>query len=297
MRPLTPDYPLETLTTLNMQEMLRAFKLESQRGVRWLAQRGLYALVQQLSSVALAYDARVGQEGLSAASAWLMTQVTGGVHALGRENIPAGGPLLVVSNHPGLTDAMAIFATLGRDDLRIVAADRGILRLLPNIERYLIYVPDNTDQHISIMRSAAQHLRAGGALLTFPYGAIERDPALYPDAGETLAAWSRSSEVLARLVPELNVLPVLTSGVLSPAALRNPITRLYRAGKERDWAAASLQFLLRRYQDNLVHVTYGRPICGADHHHEAVLNQMRDMMRQTPRHVEMLALRYPAFPL
>ncbi len=53
MRPLTPDYPLETLTTLNMQEMLRAFKLESQRGVRWLAQRGLYALVQQLSSLVL----------------------------------------------------------------------------------------------------------------------------------------------------------------------------------------------------------------------------------------------------
>ncbi|MBZ0297158.1 MAG: 1-acyl-sn-glycerol-3-phosphate acyltransferase, partial [Anaerolineae bacterium] len=132
-RDLYPHLP--ALTALNMDEMLRAFKLHSFAGVRQIAYWSLYKLVEQLSGFALEYDARVGTQGLVAASDWLLSQVTGGVNVSGHEAIPQSGPLLVVSNHPGLTDAMAIFATLRRDDLRIVAAERAILQLLPNIER------------------------------------------------------------------------------------------------------------------------------------------------------------------
>ncbi len=288
-----PDYPLDTLTALNMEEMLKAFQLHSRHGVRWLARHGIYPLVRQLSGVVLDYDMRVGEQGLTAASQWLMSQVTGGIRVSGQGHIPAQGPLLVVSNHPGLTDAMAIFATLGREDLRIIAADRGLLRLLPNIERYLIYVSEFEGERVGALRAVAQHLRAGGAVLTFPYGAIERDPALYADAAETLAGWSHSSTLLARLVPGLQVLPVIASGVLSPAALRHPITHLYRTPKDRDWVAASLQFLLRRYQNNIVQLAYGQPVCASDDLHSAVVTQARHMLRASLAPLPQRAKQHP----
>lgn len=277
-RPHDRRFVLDTLTALNMDEMLRAFRLESRRGVRQVARWGLRGLVRRIASTALEYDDRVGRDGLSAASDWLLAHVTGGYHAHGLANIPAQGPLLLLSNHPGLTDAMVIFATLRRDDLRIIAADRGILRLLPHIERYLIYVSDSDDQRMSAVRRVTQHLRAGGAVLTFPYGNIEPDPALYADAAGTLAGWSRSADLFARLLPGLPVLPVAVSGVLSPAALRNPVARLYRTRRDRDWAAASLQFLLRRYQNTTATITYGQPVPAADDVHAAVIAQMQAMV-------------------
>ena len=277
---LHPQLPLDTLTALNMDEMLRAFKLHSLRGVRQMARYALHTLVRQLSSTALEYDARVGQHGLVAASDWLLAEVTGGVAASGVAAIPQQGPLLIASNHPGLTDAMAIFATLRRDDLRIVAAERAILDLLPHIGRYLIHVPDDPTRRRTAVRQVAAHLRAGGAVLTFPYGAIEPDPALYADAPLTLAGWSRSIELFTRLVPETPVLPVAVSGVLSPAALRHPAARFYRTRKDRDWAAASLQFLLPRYQQNVVRVQVGAPVQG-DSVLAAVVGQMAGMMESS----------------
>lgn len=58
-----------------------------------------------------------------------------------------------------------------------------------------------------MVRAAADHLRAGGALLTFPAGAIEPDPALrLADALTSLAGWRNATELFVRLVPETAVL-------------------------------------------------------------------------------------------
>ncbi len=44
-------------------------------------------------------------------------------------------------NHPGLTDVLAVFATVERSDLRIVAADYPLLRALPGLAQHLMFVP------------------------------------------------------------------------------------------------------------------------------------------------------------
>jgi len=94
------------------------------------------------------------------------------------------------------------------------------------------------------MRRAVDHLRAGGALLTFPAGEIEPDPRVLPGAVEALERWSASSMSLLRLAPGSLVVPLVVSGVLAPPAQRFPLVRLRRRRKDRERLAAMLQVLV-----------------------------------------------------
>src|SRR5207249_3834750 len=69
------------------------------------------------------YDRALGEAGMRHGSAWIVDAATGGLSVKDRERVPARGPLLVVANHPGLSDAVALLAALGREDAWIVAAD------------------------------------------------------------------------------------------------------------------------------------------------------------------------------
>jgi hypothetical protein len=167
-----------------------------------------------------------------------------------------------------------------RDDLRILAAERPILRLLPNIMPYLIFVPDDPQRRLSAVRAATSHLRAGGALLNFPGGHIEPDPALHEDAAKCLDQWTDSLDLLARLVPDLTVLPTAVSGVISTTALRNRLTKLYGSDKQREWVAATLQVMLPAYRDTDVTVRFGQPVRGTAQPTVQVIEQMRVLIRQ-----------------
>jgi hypothetical protein len=126
--------------------------------------------------------------------------------------------LLLVSNHPGLVGAVALFAAVPRCDLRVVAARRAFLEELPNTSWCLITLPEGASGRLGVVRDAARHLRGGGAVLTFPGGKIGPDPALLPGAVESLGGWSASVDLFARLAPDLTVVPAVVSGVVSPAS-------------------------------------------------------------------------------
>jgi putative hemolysin len=194
--------------------------------------------------------------------------------------VPRGGPLLLVSNHPGLADAVALFASTPRDDLRVIAAERPFLDVLPNTSRYLLTVAETQAGRSRAVRAAARHLRGGGAVLTFPGGRIEPDPAVLPGAVEALDRWSSSADLFARLAPGLAVVPVVVSGVLSPRALRIPLTHLRRRRHDREWLAATLQMLTPALRDVSVRVAFGRPLyaeAGAGVG-EAVVGEVRRLM-------------------
>jgi 1-acyl-sn-glycerol-3-phosphate acyltransferase len=221
----------------------------------------------------------VGSTGLAAGSAWLLEQFTRFV-VVGMPP-PAYGPLLIVGNHPGVVDAMVICAQVPRDDLRILAAERPMLRLMPNVRARLIFVPDDPRRRLSAIRATASHLRTGGSLLTFPGGNIEPDPALHSDAANCLQHWSDSLDLLARLVPKLTIVPTVTSGVISMNALRHPLSRLYRTAKQREWVAATLQVMLPRYRDTQVTLRFGKPIHSTTRPTPLVIEQMRSLIAQS----------------
>lgn len=251
---------LAALTRINSDDLLRAFGLDKVQGGRellyWLTQIPARRFARQV----IAFDELVGEKGLQAGGAWLLEQFAPDIVVTGAEHLPRSGPLLIVANHPGLSDTLALFSAIPRDDLLVVAADRPFLRAVPHIARHLLFVREDTNERLGVVRSVTRHLRAGGAVLTFPGGNIEPDPAVLPDAAAALDKWSASVDLFARLADGVAIVPAIVSGVLSARALRHPLTRLRRTQKDREWLGATLQILLPHLRDSTVRLDFGAPV-------------------------------------
>jgi 1-acyl-sn-glycerol-3-phosphate acyltransferase len=250
---------LTLLTRANAREILAAFKLDRLGCLRPLAEYLASFPARRLSRQILRFDELVGQHGLAAAGRYILDEFTGSTEIEGQQHVPRCGPVLAVANHPGMVDVMAICVALeARADLKIIASEREILQLIPNLSSRLLFVSPRTGSRSGLLRDAASHLRQGRALLTFPAGTIEPDPSVR--AAQTLAGWSDSAELLVRLVPETTVLPIAVSGVISRTAQQHPLARRLADPKEREWAAATLQVLCRHLRDTHTRVAIGKPI-------------------------------------
>lgn len=254
---------LERLTRVNVDDLLTAFGLQQNRVGRQLFTWLLTPPARRFARQVLEYDRRVGLAEFAGASQWGLQTFQTTVKIYQATPLPTTGPLLLLSNHPGLTDALVIFANVPRPDLRVIAATRSFLQVLPNIDQRLIYadLTGGSGPNRQTIRCAATHLQNGGALLTFPAGKIEPDPAIYAaEAGAAFAHWSPSIDLFARLAPATQIVPVLVSGVINPRAHRHPLTRLRRTRKDRDWLGATLQLLIPAYQAVQAEIRFGEPI-------------------------------------
>jgi 1-acyl-sn-glycerol-3-phosphate acyltransferase len=227
------------------------------------------------------YDHARGESGLPDGSAWIVDDATGGLAVKGRDLVPAHGPLLVVANHPGLSDAVAILAALGREDAWIVTANYPFLRAMRLASRRFLFVSDDRGDRLSAFRRIVARLRAGETVIVFPAGNIELDPALSREAAlASLTTWSRSIELLARLARDTVVVPAAISGVVSRSAFDHPLAKRRGAAKERQRMATLLQLALPAYRANRVSIRFGAPIVprvGYDVH-TAVIDAMRALI-------------------
>ena len=241
-------------------DLISAFGLEGVRFGRAALEKVSRPPARWLAKQVAAFDEIVGRAGLAAGGTWAMKRMARRVEIEGAADVPREGPMLIVSNHPGLGDAVALFSAVPRGDLRIIASERPFLSALPNTSRYLVTLPEGSGERSAVIRTVARHLKSGGAVLTFPGGRIEPDPAVLPGAADALERWSGSVDLFARLVPDLTVVPVVVSGVISPAALRNPLIRIRRGRSDREWLAATFQMLLPFLRNVTTRVEFGTPI-------------------------------------
>jgi 1-acyl-sn-glycerol-3-phosphate acyltransferase len=258
--------PIDNLTKINTEDLLAALGLSKVRRGRAVLELLCRPPSRRLARQILIYDSLVASAGLQVAGAWALGQYVRNVVVEGQQRLPRSGSLLIVSNHPGLYDTIALFAAIPRCYLRIVAADRPFLRALTHTSRHLIMMNEAAPERVGVIRAAARHLRSGAALLTFPGGRIEPDPAVLPGATAALEDWSESIAMFARLVTDLTVVPVVVSGVLSSAALRHPLAYL-RGPRHHQLLAATLQVVFPSLQRGVVRVRFGAPIvagAGAD---------------------------------
>jgi hypothetical protein len=176
--------------------------------------------------------------------------------------------------------------------LKIIALDRPFLNALPNVSSHLFYVKEDDASRIGLVRRVSSHLRAGGAVLTFPAGQIEPDPDVYPGAVEALERWTDSAGVFIRMVPDTAILPVVVRGVIWEKTARHPLLWIKRTDAEREMLAAALQILAHvawNKKTVTVQVQIGRAIHARDLGststtvlHQAVLSEMRRLLNSPP---------------
>lgn len=200
---------------------------------RWM--RTLFwAPAHRLATLGVVFDDYVAEHGFADAARLAVRLFTFGSHAYGVEHIPSEGPVLITANHPGTIDSLVVSTYVRRRDYRIVAGNVPFFHNLPATSQYLIRCKPDAYFRISTFRNSVQHLESGGALLIFPSSQIDPDPAIMPGAREELGKWSRSLEIMLRLVPETQVVVAIVSGILLRGCVRNPLTwvRRSRAGRQ-----------------------------------------------------------------
>jgi 1-acyl-sn-glycerol-3-phosphate acyltransferase len=258
----------DNLTRINLDDLVSSFGWQSYPLPAAIL-RGLFIHpARTFARQILEYDNQVGQVGLHTASRRILqSRYIQDLRVHGREHIPARGPVLFLSNHPGLADTVSLFTAIDRPDLRIIALHRPFLASLPNITRQLVYISDDPGERMRAVRKVSAHLRAGGAALTFPAGKIEPDPDVHTGALESLREWTDSSAIFLRFSPEMPIVPVLVSGVVWERTARHWLTRIKRNREEREKLATALQLLAmitRNTRPTTVHVRFGRPITAAE---------------------------------
>jgi len=278
---------LDALTQINLDDLISSFGWQDRPFLARLLRRVFLAPPQTFAHQMVEFDSYVGQHALPQASRLTLRHFIQSIHVIGKERIPAGA-FLALSNHPGMTDTLSLFAALNRTDLKIIALDRPFLNALPNMSKQLFYLKDDPVSRLALIRQVSTHLRNGGAALTFPAGHIEPDPDVHQGAAESLRSWTDSAGVFIRLAPETAVLPVLVRGVVRRKNAYHPLTYLRKAPAERERLAAALQLLAHvalKKRDVHVCVQIGNPIYARDLGttetrviHQAVLAEMHRLI-------------------
>jgi hypothetical protein len=281
---------LDTLTQINLDDLVSSFGWEQKPFLAASARRLFMKPARKFAQQMADFDNAVGAVGLSeAACQFLQTHFINDLRVYGREHIPASGPVLILSNHPGMTDNVSLFAAVNRADLRIIAIQRPFLESLVHISPQLSYVSDNPSDRMRAVRQVSAHLRQGGVVLTCPAGKIEPDPDVYPGALDSLNNWTDSAGVFVRFAPDTKIVPALISGVIWQRAAHHWLTRIKRTRDERERLAAALQLLAMVVRDArpvTPHIRFAKPITveevgstDSQAIHQVVINRMRELIQ------------------
>jgi hypothetical protein len=196
---------------------------------------------RKLAGLLVRLDLDIARCGLPAGIGSFLARFVQDVRASGVDSVPKEGPLLVVSNHPAAYDVVILSRLLGRDDLKIISSNISVVSCLPAVAPHFIFTGDDPFGRIATVRSAIRHLLNGGALLIFPRGEVEADPAVSPGALDGLARWSESLDLFLRNAPQTQTIVSIVSGVLSGRWFHNPLVRLWKEPERRQKVAEIFQ--------------------------------------------------------
>jgi hypothetical protein len=188
-------------------------------------------------------DAAVAVGGPPAGCQTMLNGLGVQAKAEGVDNIPLTGPAIILANHPGAYDSMAIGSQIPRTDLNVIVAKTRLYQVLPHIHPHMHYASDDRTESMTALRQAINHLKAGGILLQFGSGNIDPDPALYPVDETYFEDWSPSIEIIMRKVPEVQIVPSIASNVLLKRFAQHPLTRLRKTGMDRRRLAEFMQVI------------------------------------------------------
>lgn len=202
---------------------------------------------KRFAEVISGLDESVSRFGFPEASRQLLPRFIKNTEIVGQEHIPHDGPVLIISNHPGTLDGLLIASRLHRSDLKIVVTEYPFYQALSKLKDNFIFTTNAWNDKVSAIRQSIRQLQEGGALLIFPRGILEPDPAVMAGAETTISEWSPSIELFLKKVPETRLVTTIVSGLIAPSSLRNPIVRLGRNPAERQTVAEIFQMIRHIY--------------------------------------------------
>ena len=247
-------------------EIYRAGKIPDWRAARRLVAYALRKPVSHFSNLIANLDTIIGRDGIVAAAKFALPELCRPADALGQESIPASGPLVIASNHPGTYDAFSIISNLPRNDVKLIVSSIPFFQNLPHASQHFIFATHNTNDRTNVIRQSIRHLQAGGALLIFPSGRIDPDPSVLPGAVDGLRRWSRSIEVFLRKVPQANLVLTVASGVLSGKFIDHFIPRMFKNDHERRRITEFMQVISQMVRleplDLYPKVSFAEPLSG-----------------------------------
>jgi putative hemolysin len=283
--------PIETLTQINLDDLINALGIQNNSTLTRITRFLFRGAARKFAKQMIEFDSLAGTRGLAEAARLTERLYAREVRVFGADHLPDSA-FLALSNHPGMTDTLALFAALNRDDLKIIALDRPFLLSLPNISKQLFFVTDNPTERVSLVRHVSAHLRNGGSILTFPAGHNEPDPDVYNCAFESLQSWTDSVGVFLRLAPQTPILPIVVRSVVWKRLAHSPVIRIKRTRDERELLVVALQLLAMVMFDIKpvsVIVQIGKPITVKELGttetqviHQAVLAEMKRLIENRP---------------
>ncbi len=264
MRTVTEVEVARKLASLSTREIVDALGLNRRSRfraalVRLAARRASARLGRKLAR----FDALVGKDGIARAAEATLNKlgarfdVIGGLPDVGPV---ANGPVLVVTNHPGAFDALALMASIARRDTFLLANDREFLRAMPHVSKHLVFIPDGAVARAAAFRRARKLLAARAVLIHFGAGAIEPD-VRFGDRELLLPSWPPGTGALALATVRAGgiVVPAFIAGVHSPRAKRLAIVR-WAERRGVTTVAPLVQATLPGFDDVQVSIAFGAPL-------------------------------------
>lgn len=254
---------LEQLTAILAREGAEALGWEHGRPGGPAIRALLRAAARRVAREFVDTDGVFASRTLPDAARWTLDHFSANLEVAGLDRVPRNGPILVVANHPGLTDAVALVAALDRPDVRIVAADYPFLQALRGLAPRLIFLRASGSAQLGWIRAVGRDLRQGGVVLLFPAGRLEPDAALLGARG-ALLPWSSSVGLIRRLAPLARIVPAAVTGVLSPRAFAHPLTRIRRQPRDRQRVATLLQMIDPCFREVTARIAFGPPLSASE---------------------------------
>ncbi len=259
-------YPYETtvknITDICITEALDGLTLK-QSPLRGLFSQLLRPPIRRFAHQVTLADMHMIEGYLDQGARMLLERLVTSCTPAGTQNIPDTGPLLVTANHPGGLEILASLAHLHRPDVYMVSLDQPILRAMPNAASHMIYLGKDPASRAVNIRQVIERLQAGCAVLIFPAGQMEPDPAATPGALEFLQNWSNSTGLFLSKVPSTLHLPVAVRGVIGPRAINFLFARHKPTLKGRQRVASFSQIIMQMLRKDAwpidMRIVFGQP--------------------------------------
>jgi len=226
-----------------IEEIVRAVGLPYTRFWYKIFSTIFWLPTHRLSEVGSLFDREVAENGFQSAMRTMQAVFMREVNVLTTAEIPSSGPLLLLANHPGTYDAVVLASHVPRDDLKIVASHIPFIEKMRNANRHFFFATRDTLKRMVVIKEIVDHLRSGGAVLIFPGGHMEPDPAFMPQALDALDDWSKAVEIFVQKVPQTAVQIGIVSNLLAEKNFKNPLTRLRKNFRDRQRIGEFIQVI------------------------------------------------------